>query len=183
MSIRQTTRSDAGDTAQAVDIKPVAESDLGLLERRFPEGGTAKHTRNFLCQQKGEAVYLIAWLGDQPVAHAFLKWGGSKDEAVSRSLSFACPDIEDLFVLAEFRSQGIGTQILAHAERQVRERGYAHIGLSVGIENDPAHRLYERLGYHDAHCGEYLERAEWLDDQGQLRVWEETCMYMVKDLR
>lgn len=166
-----------------VDIRPVTETDMALLEKGFPEGGTAKHAERFLRQQKGEALYLIAWYQGQPVGHALLKWSGSGDEHVARQLCVACPDVEDLFVLAELRSRGVGTQILHFAERLVWECGYTRIGLSVGAAtNELARRLYERLGYEDAHFGEYLERGEYVDAQGQHHTWEETCVYLTKDL-
>ena len=166
-----------------VEIKPITATDLALLEKRFPQGGIAKHTGRFLRQQKGEAVYLIAWVQGEPVGHGLLKWGGSQDEPVARQLRLACPDVEDLFVLAEFRSQGIGSQLLCFAERLSLEQGYTHIGLSVGVEtNAPARRLYERLGYQDAHFGEYLERGEYLDSHGRRHPWEEVCIYLIKDL-
>jgi hypothetical protein len=31
-----------------VDIRPVTETDMALLEKGFPEGGTAKHAERFL---------------------------------------------------------------------------------------------------------------------------------------
>jgi GNAT superfamily N-acetyltransferase len=171
-------------TTTVVDIKPIIGTDITLLEKRFPEGKLSKHAERFSRQQKGEATYLIAWIQGQPVGHVLLKWGGSQDEPVVRQLRFTFPDIEDLFVLAELRSQGIGSQLLRFAERLAREQGYTNLGLSVAAEtNYPARRLYERLGYQDAHFGEYTERGEYFDAQGQQHVWEETCIYLIKDLR
>jgi GNAT superfamily N-acetyltransferase len=166
-----------------VVIRPASESDIALLESHFSDGGPAKHAECLMRQQKGEAVYLIAWHQGRPVGHALMKWGGSEDELVAERLKVACPDIGDLFVLEGLRSQGIGSQLLRFAERLARERGYGHIGLSVAAQgNEPARRLYERLGYRDAHFGEYVERAEFLDSQGHRHSWEETCVYLVKDL-
>jgi GNAT superfamily N-acetyltransferase len=167
-----------------VDIRPITEPDIVLLEKYFQKGGIAKHAERFLRQQKGAAVYLIAWYQGQPVGHALLKWGGSQDEPVAKQLRVACSDIEDLFVLAERRSQGIGRQLLYFAERLAWEQGYTYIGLSVGAKPDePARRLYERLGYQDAHFGEYTERGEYLDPQGRHHIWEEVCLYLIKDLQ
>jgi len=167
-----------------VDIRPITEPDITLLEKHFPQGGMAKHAERFSRQQKGEAVYIIAWYQGRPVGHALLKWGGSQDGHVARQLNVSCPDIEDLFVLAEFRSQGIGSQLLCFAERLAWEQGYTHIGLSVGAKtNEPARRLYKRLGFQDTHFGVYTERGEYLDLQEQHHTWEETCIYLINDLR
>ncbi len=170
--------------AAVVDIRSITKPDIILLEQRFPQGGIAKHSERLARQQRGEAVYLIAWCQGQPAGHALLKWGGSQDEPVTKQLRIACPDIEDLFVLEELRSQGIGSQLLCFAEHLAQEQDYTHIGLSVGvISNEPARRLYERLGYQDAHFGEYTEEGEYLDPQGHCHTWKETCIYLIKDLR
>jgi hypothetical protein len=66
------------------DIRPITETDIALLEKRFQQGGMAKHAELFLRQQKGEAVYLIAWIRGQAAGHALLKWGGEQDESVTR---------------------------------------------------------------------------------------------------
>jgi GNAT superfamily N-acetyltransferase len=136
------------------NIRPITETDIALLEKRFQQGGMAKHAERFLRQQKGEEVYLIAWHRVQPVGHTLLKWGGAQDEPVTRQLRVVCPDIEDLFVVAALRSQGIGSQLLRFAEQLAWERGYTHIGLSAGATtNEPARRLYGHLGYQDTHFG------------------------------
>ena len=166
-----------------VDIRLIREPDISLVSRYFTKGTNGKHKARFLRQQTGEALYLIGWIGERPVSHALLTWGGSKDQAVKRNLSLACPDVGDLMVAEDLRSQGIGSQMLAFAEQLVRERGYNHIGLSVGIENERARQLYERLGYHDAHCGEHIEQWQYLDAQGQAHTEQETCIYLIKELQ
>ena len=166
-----------------VQIRPVAEGELALLEECFPEGGPAKHAERLARQQKGEVVYLIAWQLGEPVGHALLNWRGSQDEHVARQLQAACPDIEDLFVLADLRSRGIGRQLLSAGEKLAIEQGFTMIGLSAGAEQgDPARRLYERLGYRDAQFGEYTECGAYVDTQGSRKTWEATCVYLIKDL-
>ena len=167
----------------SVDVKPVTEDDIILLERQFPEGLPDKHLGRRGRQQRGLVVYLIAWHEGQPVGHGLLKWGGSGDEHVASRLQGGCPDMEDLFVLEGMRSHGIGTQILQAAERLAAEHGYRRIGLSVDpAQNDPARRLYERLGYRDSGFGEYIEHGEYIDRQGQQQSWEEVCIYLIKEL-
>lgn len=166
-----------------VNISPINEHNLALLEKNFAEGGAAKHGERFLRQQNREVVYLIAFHQGQPVGHALIKWNGSEDQYVTEKFHFSCPDIEDLFVLLEFRSQGIGAQLLDFAEEMAQKHGYTQIGLSVAAEtNGRARRLYERRGYADAQFGEYLEQGEFVDVNGQHQVWEETCIYLIKNL-
>ena len=171
-------------TTVIVQIKPIREADLALLEERFPEGGPAKHAERLRRQQMGEVVYLVAWQKGEPVGHALLNWRGSQDEHVARQLQAACPDIEDLFVLAELRSRGIGRQLLSAAEKLASQQGFTIIGLSAGAEQgDHARRLYERLGYRDAQFGEYTECGVYVDAQGRRQTWEATCVYLIKELR
>ncbi len=164
-----------------VIIQAVDKSDIVLLERIFSEGGPAKHAERLARQQQGQITYLIAWYKNQPVGHGMIKWHRSHDDFVAPHLQEECPDIEDLFVLEERRSQGIGTWILRYAEDLARQRGYQQIGLSAGAEaDDPARRLYERLGFRDVGFGEITERYEYIDQNGQLQVWEGLCLYLIK---
>jgi GNAT superfamily N-acetyltransferase len=163
-------------------IRPVRTGDLPRLERLFPQGGADKHARRFLRQQNGTAVYLIAFLGEMPVGHVLLKWHGAQDEAVVSHRTVPCPDLEDLFVREAFRQRGIGTGLLKHAEQMTQQRGFPHIGLAAGLNNASARRLYERLGYRQAGIEPYTIRGIDFDDQGQMHTWEETCVYLIKDL-
>ena len=127
-------------------------------------------------------VYLIAWHNGAPIGHALLKWQGAEEDQVASVLQGTCPDVEDLFVLESFRSQGVGRQILDAAERLAREHGSRHIGLSVGVNNPRARALYERCGYRDAGLGPLHEHGEYVDASGCRRSWDETCVYLTKPL-
>lgn len=54
--------------------------------------------------------------------------------------------IVELHVDAQARRRGVGSQLLAHAIRHARQRGYAYVTLTTSISN-PARRLYERAGF------------------------------------
>jgi GNAT superfamily N-acetyltransferase len=59
----------------------------------------------------------------------------------------ACGHIGDLVVAREVRGRGVGTVLLAAAERWARTRGYRLITLNVFIDNAHARSVYERAGY------------------------------------
>ena len=165
-----------------MSIRPVEEADIPLLREQVTEGGPAKHRERLNFQRAGLGVYLIAWLADRPVGHALAKWGGATDADVAERLDPPSPDVEDLLVVAHLRGQGIGTQLLAAAERLVQEAGHQRIGLAVGEENGGARRLYERLGYQDTGFGAYEVGGEFVDAQGVRGSWTETCPYLTKRL-
>jgi ribosomal protein S18 acetylase RimI-like enzyme len=52
-----------------------------------------------------------------------------------------------LYVEPPHRRQGIGSALLAHAERWAQQRGDRQIGLQVFCDNQDGLDLYDRLGY------------------------------------
>jgi GNAT superfamily N-acetyltransferase len=166
-----------------VEVRPIRQTDIAILREYFPQGGPDKHRHRFDRQQEGEVTYLVAWHKKQSVGHALVIWQRPPNDLFASRLQEPCPDVEDLFVLEEMRSQGIATQILRHAEELARLRGYRQVGLSAGVEvDDPGRRLYEHRGYVAAGWGEHTERAEYIDQEGQLQVWEGVCIYMIKPI-
>ncbi|SFR44813.1 Ribosomal protein S18 acetylase RimI [Robiginitalea myxolifaciens] len=67
--------------------------------------------------------------------------------------------LNDLFVAATARSQGIGQSLLRAAQDFCREQGAKGLALETGVEN-PAQKLYESLGWEkDTHCFHYFWKA------------------------
>lgn len=91
--------------------------------------------------------------GSRPYAEAILvEYGG---QAVGFALFFpnfstflTQPGIylEDLFVLPEYRRQGIGKSILSYLAQVAVERGYGRLEWSVLDWNEPAISFYRRMG-------------------------------------
>lgn len=165
------------------EISPATPADITVMTESFPDwGARQKHAARWQQQEQSNALYLVARQLGEPVGHAYLKWQGAGDPHVVERQTVPCPDLEDLFVLGAWRSQGIGTALLHMAEELALAWGFQHIGLSVAVENSAAWRLYERLGYQDAGFGEYTEQGTYLNAQGQLQTWEERCVYLIKEL-
>jgi GNAT superfamily N-acetyltransferase len=55
-------------------------------------------------------------------------------------------EIDELFVSPEMRSAGVGTLLVAAAERDLAGRGLVRLQLQLGVDNHDARRFYERLG-------------------------------------
>lgn len=82
----------------------------------------------------GEANWFSAWLailGEQIVGVTM-----TRDEWVS-----------DLWVRSDHRGTGIGTSLLAHAEREIRNRGHDTLRLRVVKSNTRAVHFYQSQGW------------------------------------
>jgi GNAT superfamily N-acetyltransferase len=100
-------------------------------------------------QRRDECLYLVAWVGGTPVGQALLHGRRPPALCVADAVD-DLPYLEDVFVVPEHRNRGIGTALLAAAEREAAARGHTGVSLAVSIGNSGARRLYARLGYVDA---------------------------------
>ena len=167
----------------SIQVRLLAKHELEPVENSLDQdwGNSQKHRERLERQGRDKLAYLVAWIEGTPLGHAALKWDGASDKAVAGRVS-QCPDVEDLFVHPERRSEGIGTEILREAEALARARGDQTVGLGVGIDNLRARKLYESLGYQDAGVGEYLDRWQYVDRSGRKRWEEQRCCYLTKPL-
>jgi ribosomal protein S18 acetylase RimI-like enzyme len=66
---------------------------------------------------------------------------GEFEQDVSRGI------VENLYVRAGSRNEGVGSELLSAAETELSERGADVISLGVMAANEAARRFYERHGY------------------------------------
>ena len=92
---------------------------------------------------RGGSVYLVAWDGDVPIAHAHLDWDG--------------PELQDVWVAPEHRRRGVASALTAEAERLARERGCPWLTLESGHHRTEAHELYRAFGMED--MGKYFTKV------------------------
>ncbi|MDQ2968966.1 MAG: GNAT family N-acetyltransferase [Actinomycetota bacterium] len=114
----------------------------------------------------------MAWDGSDPVGHAHVAW---------EETTLGVPEIGDVFVAAELRRRGIGTELSEAAERMARTRGHRQISISASIANDGALRLYRRLGYRDAGLPPKRVQGTIVVRGGPMEV-DDTLLYLIKDL-
>ncbi|MGO2148448.1 GNAT family N-acetyltransferase [Halomonas sp.] len=55
--------------------------------------------------------------------------------------------LNDLYVLPEYRSQGVGRALMSAAADLAQDHGVARLVLMTQVENERAQRLYESLGW------------------------------------
>ena len=113
-----------------IDVRELDEQEFACVDDALPlhrfDGWTAGST------------YLVDWDGSAPIGHVHVAWEGTELEL---------PELQDMYVLPERRSQGVGTLLARAAERLVSSQGHERCSLSVSEANTDARRLYERLGY------------------------------------
>ncbi|CQH57386.1 GNAT family acetyltransferase [Halobacterium hubeiense] len=55
--------------------------------------------------------------------------------------------VDNLYVVADARGEGVGSALLDYAERQLRDAGADVLAVEALWDNEAARRLYERRGY------------------------------------
>jgi len=120
----------------------------------------------------GAQTYLVAWDGSEPVGHAHVAW---------KETTLGVPEIGDVFVPAELRGRGIGTELSEAAEKLARERGHGQISISASIANEGALRLYRRLGYRDAGLPPKRVQGTIMVRTGPMEV-DDTLLYLIMEI-
>ena len=121
--------------------------------------------------------HLVPSLAARPQAYSVLAFA-SADDSVPVGLvnciegfsTFKCKplvNVHDVAVLAGYRGQRIGEQMLALAETIARERGACKLTLEVLSGNTGAEKLYRRVGFAyyelDPAMGQAGFMQKWLD--------------------
>jgi GNAT superfamily N-acetyltransferase len=98
-------------------------------------------------QQSDNGVLLVAWWDDQPIGDAYL-WLEEAEEPEIREYLPGVALLTHVEIQAPYRSRGIGTSMIACAERILVRRNHKQVALAVEISNVRAAKLYSRLDYH-----------------------------------
>lgn len=160
-------------------MAPATAADVdGILAALKDEPAAWHHVRaRWDTQQSGEGLYLLARRDGEIVGHTMLL-RHSKYDGVRADVDPA--EINALH--AYVQRQGIGTAIIRVAEAIAeQEWGRSAIGLGVGLDNDPARRLYDRLGY-KPWSGPRV-RDHWTEqdaDGNVVRTHNDPCDYLIK---
>jgi GNAT superfamily N-acetyltransferase len=164
-----------------VVIRVCREEDVEALETTMPSRLNRRHLRRFRRQQEQKSTYLIAWVGGNPIGHLDIIWAGPQNESVREHLP-DCVDFGGFVVATEFRSKGIGTQLIRAAEMMAKDRGFRQACIGVATDNPRARKLYERLGYRDWGHGVVEESWTNVDEGGRETIATGQDSVMVKEL-
>lgn len=159
-----------------LEVRPCTPSALESLRLAWPSSGV--HDAHYRRQVSGDATYLIAWIGEEPVGSCMVQWAGPVG-VTARRLCPEAAEMNHLQVRPEFRNQGAGRALIRAAEDIVVRAGPQHIALSVADDNDDGQRLYTRLGYAPTGVHDVTE-YDWVDRGGEVRHEAERNELLVK---
>lgn len=140
-----------------VEIRPCTGSDLRSLEWfGLFTAHRALFEEQFRRHLRGENLMLVADANGFPAGQVWIDLEKHADERMA--LLWA------LRVFPVLRGAGIGTRLLAAAERLARHRGFRALEIGVEKDNPAARRLYEARGYRL--CGEVAEPWGYVTPDG-----------------
>ncbi len=132
-------------------IEPVTEAQFEQLlpliaaYQRFYEVEAIDTERNraFFARfiaPSDDGLLLGAWRNDNPLAYACLYWHFTSLVPAETVL------MNDLFVTADARGQGVGRALIEASATVARKRGAHHLEWATAPDNTTAQRLYDATG-------------------------------------
>lgn len=161
--------------ATAVDAQWIQDSFAQHDPRPKPAGYFAH-----LCDAQAQDRFrlFVASAGDDYVGHCKVDF---RPEYAHFSKN-RIPEIQDLYVIAPFRCQGVGSALLDVAETTIAELSkVAGIGVGLYADYGSAQRLYTRRGYIPDGRGIAYEGTTLCPGQRVL-VDDDLVLYLIKDL-
>lgn len=150
-----------------MDVRSVTERDWPQLQAHWPSSvGVLRAQQSPPAGRR--TTLLVAWEEETPLGSGVIQWDGPTGERARETFSDAV-EINHLYVQESARGRGIGTALIAEAERVIAAAGYSRVLVAVAEDNPRARALYERLGYEPTDCVE-LTRYRYQDADG---VWQD----------
>lgn len=119
----------------------------GLIEtyRKSTGNPREQYFKDLLtAQEKGTRVVLVALHKNDVTGHVTIKWQSEYPSFAEKGI----PEINDLWVLREYRRQGVAAALVDEAERIIFQRSrLAGIGVGMYADYGPAQQMYVRRGY------------------------------------
>lgn len=157
-----------------IDIRKTGKNDIGQIVRLMLDFAEYEKLTDYceITEDKlNDAIFgsdsfvesLVALDGETPIGYAiyfpyFASFRGQRGYY-----------LEDIFIDAKYRGQGVGEAMLKHIARQAKSRGFERIDFQVLDWNEPAIKFYEKFGAevneserHFKFSGEAFERLAML---------------------
>jgi GNAT superfamily N-acetyltransferase len=128
-------------------------------------------------QEEGERVVLLAFYNGEFAGHANIIWHPTYPAFAEKSI----PEINDLFIIPNYRRRGIATALVDEAEKRIFKRSPA-AGIGVGMYADygPAQRMYVLRGYVPDRLG-LMYKDKPVTPGEMIKVDDDLALYLVKE--
>lgn len=163
-------------------IRQIEKSDLDKMDNTFNSEFGRTHADDLHDQSLSNISFFVAWLNDDPVGHALVRWLGPRAERVRKDYP-NCPEIYRLKVLKEFRAQGIATAIIKKCENEALKRECLLIGLGTDPKISSKDNLYIRSGYESSKVNSYIDTYKTRLDDGTVLAIRKEAQFLIKRLR
>lgn len=118
--------------------------DIAQLNALFNESHkSAEAIASDLSDPACVETVILAKTSDRTIGFALIR--------IIPTILYATPHAEltELYVIEEFRQQGIASRLIAFAENIAKQKGAKSIYIQTGDDNVPALSLYHKHGYED----------------------------------
>lgn len=126
-------------------VSPGSSSFTRLKKEMYISDDYGAELRDLVKQKK--AVVLAVEAGGRYVGRVTLRHDWGDETSIIEKDFPGLPQINALEIDEDHRRRGLATMLITAAENEARHQGFSMIGLGVEISNEPAKRLYEKLGY------------------------------------
>ncbi len=164
---------------EEVTIRKIEESELDKMDHTFRSEFGRTHADDLHDQSLSRISFMVAWLHDNPVAHALVRWSGPREELVRKDYP-DCPEIYRLRVLKEFRSQGIATALIRECENEAVRKGCLLIGIGTYSKSPSKDNLYLQLGYELSRVDSYIDEYKTRQDDGVVATVRKDAQFLIK---
>jgi GNAT superfamily N-acetyltransferase len=136
------------DKAKDAFIRPLFKEDIPTITEAFRSIGWHKPACLFEGYLSEPRLVWVAFIGDRLAGYITLQWQSLYPPFSGQNI----PEVMDLNVLPTFRKMGIGSMLLATAEKEAASKSQI-IGIGVGLYAGEdggygaAQRLYVKRGY------------------------------------
>ena len=126
-------------------VSPGSSSFTRLKKEMYISDDYEAELRDLSKQKK--AVVLAVEADGRYVGRVTLRHDWGDETSIIEKDFPGLPQINALEIDEDYRRRGLATMLIAAAENEARRQGFSMIGLGVEISNEPAKKLYEKLGY------------------------------------
>lgn len=134
------------NNAPVIEAVPPGSSSFTRLKKEMYISDDYEAELRDLIKQK-KAVVLAVEADGRYVGRVTLRHDWGNETSIIEKDFPGLPQINALEIDENYRRRGLATMLIAAAENEARRQGFSMIGLGVEISNEPAKRLYEKLGY------------------------------------